>query len=51
MTYMVVVKGTPPPDLARQIAKAHAESIFRRPVSQRSKALVATSNVVRPKKG
>ena len=33
MTYTVVVKGAPPPDLARKIAAAHAEAVARRSAS------------------
>lgn len=33
MTYVVILKGNPPPDLARKIVVAHAEAIARRTAS------------------
>lgn len=33
MTYVVVVRGAPPADLAHTIAKAHVEALVRRSAS------------------
>ena len=33
MTYTVMLKGAPPPDLARRLSAAHAEAIVRRSAS------------------